>query len=563
MRSSYPELLEKLAYVQQVIKLEEERFHVTLHDGMRIVEEMVNKLKAEGGNQISGQQAFTLYDTYGFPVDLTEDAAEEHGLTVDKAGFEVAMQEQRHRARAARNESGNVTQLQELYAELGQKQGPTIFLGYSEQKVSAKVTALVVEGIQVELAEEGEDVQVILDQTPFYGESGGQAGDAGYLTSDNCRIKITNTIKGYNNLLIHLGKMESGTIQLEEQVEASYDQAKRMATARNHTATHLLHKALKEVLGDHVNQAGSAVDPERLRFDFNHLSSLTAEELSKIEQRVNEMIFANLQVETLETGLEEARKMGATALFGEKYGDVVRIVRMVEAEPQQTATAQQAYSMELCGGTHLKATAQMGVFKIISEGGIGAGLRRIEAVTGKGTLQYFAEQETELALISNLVKAQGLGDLARKVEGLVHTVKEQERELNYLQSKLAKYEVDGLLEQVIEVQGVKVLAAKVAAPDMDALRSMGDMFRDKLGSGVVVLGAVAGEDKVNLLALVTKDLTAKGLHAGNIVKEVAKVTGGGGGGRPDLAQAGGKNPAKLDQALGQVAELVTKQIKLV
>ena len=547
MSGAYPELKEKQEYVQQVIKLEEERFHVTLHDGMRIVEEMVAKLKAEGGKQISGQQAFTLYDTYGFPLDLTEDTAEEHGLTVDKSGFQKAMEEQRRRARAARQETGMITQLQELYAELGQKLGPTQFLGYEASRATANVTALIVEGVRSEQAEEGDEVQVVLNETPFYGESGGQVGDTGLLTSDNCRVRITDTRKVYNNLLVHLGKVESGTLKEGELVEAALDLERRRAIARNHTATHLLHKALKQVLGDHVNQAGSLVEPERLRFDFNHLTGVNREEVAKLEALVNAKVLESLKVETFETGQEEARKMGATALFGEKYGDVVRIVKMED------------YSMELCGGTHLPVTSQVGVFKILSEGGIGAGLRRIEAVTGTGALQHINEQEAELGVISELLKAQG--DAARRVENLVQSLKEKERELAQLQTKLAKYEVESLLEQVKEVKGIKVLASKVVAPDMDALRSMGDLFRDKLGSGVVVLGSAAGEDKVNLLALVTKDMVAKGLHAGNLVKEVAKLTGGGGGGRPDMAQAGGKNPAKLEEALAQVEALVAGQYK--
>ncbi len=547
MSGAYPELKEKQEYVQQVIKLEEERFHVTLHDGMRIVEEMVAKLKAEGGKQISGQQAFTLYDTYGFPLDLTEDTAEEHGLTVDKSGFQKAMEEQRRRARAARQETGMITQLQELYAELGQKLGPTQFLGYEASRATANVIALIVEGVRSEQAEEGDEVQVVLNETPFYGESGGQVGDTGLLTSDNCRVRITDTRKVYNNLLVHLGKVESGTLKEGELVEAALDLERRRAIARNHTATHLLHKALKQVLGDHVNQAGSLVEPERLRFDFNHLTGVNREEVAKLEALVNAKVLESLKVETFETGQEEARKMGATALFGEKYGDVVRIVKMED------------YSMELCGGTHLPVTSQVGVFKILSEGGIGAGLRRIEAVTGTGALQHINEQEAELGVISELLKAQG--DAARRVENLVQSLKEKERELAQLQTKLAKYEVESLLEQVKEVKGIKVLASKVVAPDMDALRSMGDLFRDKLGSGVVVLGSAAGEDKVNLLALVTKDMVAKGLHAGNLVKEVAKLTGGGGGGRPDMAQAGGKNPAKLEEALAQVEALVAGQYK--
>jgi alanyl-tRNA synthetase len=545
MSGAYPELKEKQAYVQQVIKLEEERFHVTLHDGMRMVGEIIARIKAEGGKQISGKEAFALYDTYGFPLDLTEDTAEEHGLTVDKHGFQQAMEEQRQRARAARHETGMVTQLQELYAKLGHKLGQTRFLGYQVERATANVTALLVDGVQTNQAEEGDEVQIMLNESPFYGESGGQVGDAGLITSANCRIRISDTRKLYNNLLVHQGIVESGTLGEGELVEAALDKDRRRAISSNHTATHLLHKALKQVLGEQINQAGSLVEPERLRFDFNHLTGVTREELAEIEAIVNANVLESLEINTMETTIEEARKLGATALFGEKYGDVVRIVSMGD------------YSRELCGGTHLPITSQAGVFKILSEGGIGAGLRRIEAVTGTAALRYINQRQTELELIAELLKAQG--DTAQRVENLIQSHKDKERELAQLQAKLAKYEVDNLLEQVIEVKGIKVLAAKVIAADLEALRAMGDLFRDKLGSGVVVLGSIAGEDKVNLLTLVTKDLQAKGLHAGNLIKEIAKITGGGGGGRPDMAQAGGKHPAKLEAALAQVEALVAGQ----
>lgn len=546
MGGAYPNLREKADYVAKVIKLEEERFHVTLDGGMSMVAEMAAKVKAAGGEQISGRQAFNLYDTYGFPLDLTEDAAEEFGLTVDKAGFEQAMAEQRHRARAARQATGMVTGLQELYAELGQGYGPTTFVGYGADQAETMIQALIVDGVRVEIAEEGENVQVVLAETPFYAESGGQVGDAGVITSENCRIRVLETKKVYNNLFVHFGTVESGTAKENEPAAAVIDAERRTAVARNHSATHLLHKALKQVLGDQVNQAGSLVEPERLRFDFNHLTGVAAEELTRIEAIVNAQIMADLTIKTQEVSLEKARKMGATALFGEKYGDVVRVVRMGD------------YSMELCGGTHLRATGQAGVFKIVSEGGIGAGLRRIEAVTGTGALQYFGKQEAQLAQVGELLKAQG--DVVHRVGNLLQALKEKERELTQLQTKLSQYEADDLLGQVLEVRGIKLLAAKVQAPDMDALRSMGDIFRDKLGSGVVVLGSAAGLDKVNLIAVATKDLTAKGIHAGNLLKEVAKITGGGGGGRPDMAQAGGKDPEKLDQALNKVKSLLEAQL---
>ncbi|MDA8236187.1 MAG: alanine--tRNA ligase [Clostridia bacterium] len=547
MGGAYPELKEKLEYVQQVIKLEEERFHLTLHEGMKMVGEIVARIEAEGRRTISGDEAFTLYDTYGFPLDLTEDIGEEHGLTVDKEGFEKSMAAQRQRARAARHETGAVTQLQELYADLGHKLGATQFVGYGHNEATANVQALIVEGVRVDRVEKGDEVQLVINETPFYGESGGQVGDAGLISAETGKVKINDTKKVFNNMIVHLGEVVEGYLTEGALVQAAIDLERREAIARNHTTTHLVHKALKEVLGEHVNQAGSLVEPDKLRFDFNHLAAVTPEELAKVEKLVNEQILAALPVEVTETSVDEAKAMGATALFGEKYGNVVRVVKIGD------------YSLELCGGTHLKNSSQAGVFKLVSESGIGAGLRRVEAVTGKGTLDYLKSKEETLQEIASLVKAAP-HEVVRRVENLVQSLKEAEREISALQGKLAKYESQGLLDQVKEVKGVKVLAAQVGAPDMDALRSMGDMLRDKLGSAVVALGSVAG-DKVNFVVMVTKDLVGQGVHAGNIIKEVAKAAGGGGGGRPDMAQAGGKEPGKVAEALSLVEGLVAGQVK--
>jgi len=547
MGGAYPELKEKMEYVQQVIKLEEDRFHLTLNEGMRMVSDIIAKVEAEGRKVISGDEAFLLYDTYGFPLDLTEDIGEEHGLTVDKEGFEKAMAAQRHRARAARQENGAVSQLQELYAELGHKLGATQFVGYEFDEATANVQALIAEGIRVDRVEKGDQVQIVLNESPFYGESGGQVGDTGLITADTGKVKINDTKKVFNNMLVHLGEVTEGYLTEGALVKAAIDTERRSCIARNHTTTHLLHKALKEVLGDHVNQAGSLVEPDKLRFDFNHLTAVTPEELAKVEKLVNEQIFRAQPVAVMETSVEEAKAMGATALFGEKYGDVVRVVKIGD------------YSMELCGGTHLRNSSQAGIFKLISESGIGAGLRRVEAVTGTGTLDYLEAKEAMLQEIGALVKAAP-HEVVRRVENLVQSLKEAEREISALQGKLAKYESQGILDQVSEVKGIKVLAAQVGAPDLDALRSMGDMLRDKLGSAVVVLGSIAG-DKVNFVAMVTKDLVGRGVHAGNIVKEVAKAAGGGGGGRPDMAQAGGKDPGKIAEALGLVEGLVAAQLK--
>lgn len=546
MGRAYPEIAEKQEYVRQVIRSEEERFHETLHEGLKIAEQIINEQKKAGSNQINGKDAFVLYDTYGFPLDLTEDIAEENGLTVDRAGFEKAMQEQRERARAARQDTGMLAG-QEIYAEIGKEIGPTEFVGYEQNVIDGKVIALIVDKKAVNKAGAGDKLEVILDKTSFYGESGGQVGDTGLLTAKGLRIKVYDTKKSFNGLFIHLGEVEEGTVAVGETVKAEIDMVRRKSLARNHSTTHLLHKALKAIVGEHVNQAGSLVEPDRLRFDFTHFQPVTGEELKKVEALVNEKILSNLSIETVVMSLDEARKTGATALFGEKYGDTVRVVNMDD------------YSSELCGGTHLNSTAEAGLFKIISESGIGAGLRRIEGVTGDGVLKYISEREALIENTSAVLKTAS-HELVRRAEGLIRELRETEKELAAMQSKLARYESENIMEQVREIAGIKVLAAKVNAPDMDALRNMGDMLKDKLASGVVVLGSV-NEDKVNFVTMATKDVLEKGIHAGNIIREVAKVAGGGGGGRPDMAQAGGKDASKIQEALKKAYEVIQRQIK--
>lgn len=546
MGGAYHEVVEKQDYVKQVIKKEEERFHETLHDGMKIVGEMIAGIKATGDTSITGQEAFILYDTYGFPLDLTEDIAEEHGLVVDRAGFEEAMQKQRERGRAARQDAAMLAG-QELYAEIGQKMGATEFVGYGQTSTRSNVVALIVDKETVVEAGAGQKVEIILDKTPFYGESGGQVGDTGIITKGSAVVRIIDTKKAFNGLFIHLGQVEKGSLAFGDFVDTQIDEERRKRIARNHSTTHLLHKALKEVLGEHVNQAGSLVEPDRLRFDFTHFQAVTAAELREIETRVNRMIMANLEIDTTVSSLDEAKKSGATALFGEKYGEEVRVVKMGD------------YSTELCGGTHLNSTAEAGVFKILAESGIGAGLRRIEAVTGDGVLRYMEEREALLAEASAALKTSPL-ELVRRAEGVVRELREKEKELETLQTKLAQYESKGIMDQVKEIDGVKALVAQVSVPDMEALRNMGDMLRDKLVSGVVVLGAEI-EGKVNLLTMATKDLLGKGIHAGNIIREAAKEVGGGGGGRPDMAQAGGKDPAKIKEALEKALEVIKSQVK--
>ncbi|USG64052.1 alanine--tRNA ligase [Brevibacillus ruminantium] len=543
MGEFYPEVVEKRAFIEKVIRGEEERFHETLNDGLAILADMVKTAKAEGKSQLSGPDVFKMYDTYGFPVDLTEDFAEEQGLTVDREGFEQSMEEQRERARAARQD---VDSMQTQGGPLSELTVTSEFVGYTELVTTGKVEAIVFGNQLVEEAEEGQTVQVVLSRTPFYAESGGQVNDEGQLISDSVKARVLDVQKGPKGQNVHTVTVEAGTLRLGDEVTAEVNRESRLDITKNHTATHLLHQALKDVLGTHVNQAGSLVAPERLRFDFTHISSITPEELESIEKIVNEKVWANLAVEISNRSLTEAKEMGAMALFGEKYGDIVRVVKVGE------------YSLELCGGCHVSNTAEIGLFKILSESGIGAGTRRIEAVTGRGAYQFLNEQLGILKEVAQALKAPLLAEAPARVEGLQQQIKEVQRENESLRAKLGNIEAASLTDKLQVVDGVQVLAARVSASDMDNLRGMVDELKNKLGSAVIVLGSVDG-DKVNLVTGVTKDLIDQGLHAGKIIKEVATRCGGGGGGRPDMAQAGGKDPAKLQEALELVGELVQGQ----
>lgn len=544
MGEFYPEVVEKRAFIEKVIRAEEERFHETLNDGLAILAEMVKTAKANGQTQISGKDVFKMYDTYGFPVDLTEDFAGEQGLSIDREGFEQAMEEQRERARAARQD---VDSMQTQGGPLSELTVTSQFVGYTELVASGKVEAIIFNNQLVDAAEEGQTVQVVLDCTPFYAESGGQVNDEGYLTSELVKARVTDVQKGPKGQNVHTVVVEAGTLRKGDEVRAEVNRDARLAITKNHTATHLLHQALKDVLGTHVNQAGSLVAPDRLRFDFTHISSISPEELERIEAIVNEKVWANLAVDIFHKSLTEAKAMGAMALFGEKYGDVVRVVQVGD------------YSLELCGGCHVSNTAEIGLFKIVSESGIGAGTRRIEAVTGRGAYQFLNQQFALLKDVASSLKAPVLAEVPARVESLQQQLKEVQRENESLRAKLGNIEAAALVDQLTVVDGIQVLAARVSAADMDNLRGMVDELKNKLGSAVIVLGAVEG-DKVNLVAGVTKDLMEKGIHAGKIIKEIAARCGGGGGGRPDMAQAGGKDPSKLQDALHAVAELVKSQV---
>ncbi|MBT2582380.1 alanine--tRNA ligase [Planococcus sp. ISL-109] len=539
MHSFYPEVKGKEDFIVRVMKLEEERFLETLHDGLEILSNVANKQKQAGLTEIPGEDVFRLYDTYGFPVELTEEYAEDEGLTVDHSGFEKAMNEQRERARSARQ---SVNSMQTQSEVLGNIKEESEFIGYSHTAVAAaEIVAIVKGGELVDSAQEGEEVQLIMDRTPFYAESGGQIADKGMLTNDLVSVAVLDVKKAPNGQNLHNVVIESGELT-KTSVKAQVDASERRHTVKNHTATHLLHQALKDVLGMHVNQAGSYVGPDRLRFDFSHFGQVTKQELAQIEQAVNEKVWEGIEVESGYHNLQEAKEMGAMALFGEKYGDVVRVVAIND------------YSLELCGGVHVANTSEIGVFKIVSEGGIGAGVRRIEALTGKGAYESLKQSEETLDQAAAALKANPR-DLVQKVEAAQTEIKALQRENESLLQKVSNAQSGELLESAKQVGAVTVLSAKVQAKDNNQLRQMVDDLKAKFEQAVIVLGASDG-DKVMLAAGVTKNIAGKEYHAGNIVKHVAEQCGGKGGGRPDMAMAGAKNPEQLDAALESVYTLV-------
>ncbi len=539
MKDFYPEVLEKKDFIAKVVKNEEERFHETLHDGEAILAEVIAKAKEEKTTVISGVDAFRLYDTYGFPIELTEEYAEEAGMTVDHEGFENEMEKQRERARAARQD---VDSMQVQGGVLGEVKVASEFVGYGTVATESNVVALVKNGEYTDSLQVGEEGQLMLDVTPFYAESGGQIADRGYLLADGVKVLVKDVQKAPNGQNLHKVVVEEGTLTKDAAVKAIIDTKNRSSVVKNHTATHLLHQALKDVLGTHVNQAGSLVTSERLRFDFSHFGQVQADELEKIERIVNEKIWESIDVEISQKAIEEAKEMGAMALFGEKYGDVVRVVQVGD------------YSLELCGGCHVDNTASIGIFKIVAESGIGAGTRRIEAVTGKSAYELMNDQVGLLKEAAGKMKTNPK-DILTRVDGLFAEVKQLQKENESLAAKLSNIEAGNLTDSVMTVDGVNVLAAKVNVADMNNLRTMMDDLKNKLESAVVVLASV-NDDKVNILAGVTKDLISQGYHAGKLVKEVASRCGGGGGGRPDMAQAGGKNPAQVEEALAFVQEYV-------
>ena len=545
-KDGYPELEEKRVMILKVLTEEEEKFNRTIDQGLSILAEMEEDMAKKGEDVLSGRDAFKLYDTYGFPLDLTIELLQEKHMTVDQDGFAEAMEEQRKKAQGARKTTNymgaDVTVYQSIPAEITSR-----FVGYDRLVHGSKITVLTTESELAEALTDGQRGTILVDETPFYGTMGGQAGDTGVIENGNGSFVVEDTIHLLGGKIGHVGRMVSGMFTVGENVELKVGVQARRSTEKNHSATHLLQKALRMVLGEHVEQAGSLVTPDRLRFDFTHFSAMTKDEIRKAEDLVNKEIQNNLDVITQEMSLDEAKKKGAMALFGEKYGETVRVVKMGD------------FSTELCGGTHVAHTGQIHAFKILSEAGIAANVRRIEALTGEGLMAYYQKTEEDLHQAAKAAKTAP-ADLKARIEAMTEELKALHSENEKLKARLAKDSLGDVMDRVREINGVKVLAAKVMDADMNNLRSLGDQLKEKLGEGVIVL-ASASEGKVSLMATATDGAQKKGAHAGNLIKAIAGLVGGGGGGRPNMAQAGGKNPAGIDAALEKVYEAAAEQIK--
>lgn len=542
MKEFYPEPYEKKSFIERVIRGEEERFLETLSEGLHLLEGIIQKTIEKNNKEIKGVDAFQLYDTYGFPFELTEEIAREQGLSVDKEGFEKAMSQQRERARSARQAidsmqvQGNV--LQNLQVE-------SRFIGYNKTAIQTRVVALLQQDEIVDQVKAREKCLVILEETPFYAESGGQVADPGVIFSEKVRLRVEDVQKGPHGEHIHQVQVEEGMIQVGDTVEAAIELSHRLDIVKNHTATHLLHKALQEVLGDHVTQAGSLVAADRLRFDFTHIGPLSDEEIREVEREVNQQIWANKEVETMIKSFAEAKAMGAMALFGEKYGDTVRVVKIGD------------YSLELCGGTHVHSTGEIGLFKIVSESGIGSGTRRIEALTGAWAYRYLQHHFDLLSTLSNELKTTP-EEAMERIQSLNERIRTLTRENESLRGKILQQEARSLISEVKEIQGIPVLVRKVEVPNAESLRQLVDDLRGRIKEGIIILGA-ANKDKVLLVAAVTSKYVKEGFHAGKLIKQIASYCGGGGGGRPDMAQAGGKEPEKLQKALEMATQLIQEQ----
>lgn len=533
MRQAYPELVDSREHIAKVVLLEEERFATTLDSGLALLNQTVEELKASDKKVIPGPLLFKLYDTFGFPLDLVADMARDLHMTLDEEGYRQAMQEQREKARAAWIGTGD-EKVSPVYKELAASIGKTIFLGYDTLEENAEVMAIIKDTTKTQSAQEGEEVEIILNQSPFYAASGGQVGDKGEILGEAAKFEVSDTVKPVENIIVHKGKIKKGTFKIGDAVLAKVEAADRADTARHHTVTHILHAVLRSVLGDHVKQAGSLVTPDRLRFDFMHYAALTEREKERIEELVNERIIENHPVETAVMNIEHAVASGAMALFDEKYGDIVRVVSV------------QDVSKELCGGTHTHASGDIGLFKIIAEAGVAAGVRRIEALAGRRAYLQIKKEERNIQEIAHLLKVSD-ADITTRVERLVNQLKETEKELERLKHKMQSSQADDVIAGAVEIDGIKLLAKRVDGLEQKELRDFGDKLRDKLGSGILALGS-SKDGKVSLIVMVSKDLTTR-YHAGKIIKDMATILGGTGGGKPDMAQSGGKDPEKLDAAL--------------
>jgi alanyl-tRNA synthetase len=543
MREAYPELADSREHVAKIVLLEEERFGQTLDSGLALLNESMAKLKAEKKTMIPGDVLFKLYDTFGFPLDLVADMARDLHLEIDEEGYRKAMQEQRDKARAAWAGSGE-EKIKPIYKEIKAGLKKTVFTGYESTEGAATVAAIIKGDKSVTEVKEGDEAEIILDQTPFYGESGGQVGDKGELLGEAAKFAVSDTVKPVDGLFVHKGKVKKGGFKVGDAVLAKVDAEERMDTVRHHTATHILHATLRSVLGEHVKQAGSLVAPDRCRFDFTHYTALSEREKERVEELVNERIIENHPVETSVMDIDQAIATGAMALFDEKYGDKVRVVTVKDV------------SKELCGGTHAKASGDIGLFKIVSESGIAAGVRRLEILAGRRAYQSVRKEEQDLRELGRMLKASD-PDVVGRVEKLMNQLRDAEKELDRLKHKMQSGQAGDVVSEAREIRGVKVLAKRLENMEQKDLRDFGDKLRDKLGSGVIALGS-AKDDKVSLIVMVSKDLTAM-YHAGNLVKELAVVLGGTGGGKPDLAQAGGKDPSKLDAALAALYRAIEQK----
>ena len=545
-KDGYPELEEKKEFIFKVLTQEEDKFNKTIDQGLSILASMQDEMKEAGKTVLSGADAFKLYDTYGFPLDLTKEILEEAGYTIDEEGFKASMEEQRVKARNAREVTNYMGADATVYDEI-EASVTSEFVGYDRLTHTSKISVLTTESEIVEAITEGQNGTIFVDETPFYATMGGQEGDTGIICTEDAEFTVSNTIKLLGGKIGHVGNVTKGMFKVGDSVTLEVVEKERANTCKNHSATHLLQKALKTVLGSHVEQKGSLVTPDRLRFDFAHFSAMTPEELEKVENIVNTEIAKNVPVVTEVMNIEQAKATGAMALFGEKYEEDVRVVSMGD------------FSKELCGGTHVSNTGNITTFKIVSEAGVAAGVRRIEALTGDGVFCYYKEVEKELAEAAKAAKSTP-ANLKEKIEHMQAEMKALQSEIESLKSKAAKDALGDVMNQVKEVNGVRLLATAVEDVDMNGLRDLGDQLKEKLGEGVVVIASSAS-GKVNLIAMATDEAMEKGAHAGNLIKGIAALVGGGGGGRPNMAQAGGKNPAGIPDAIAKVEEVLGEQIR--